>query len=57
MTHSERLEIIDHVLHCHANLAQLLVQDDQCLCRLLEALGVATTDPDLGAYLASFLTN
>ena len=57
MTRRKRLQIIDCVLHRHANLGQLLVADDQCLYRLLGALGVATADRDLGAYLASFLTN
>ena len=56
MTRRERLQIIDCVLDRHAELGQLLVDDDQCLYRLLGALGVATTDPDLGQYLASFLT-
>ena len=51
-----RRQIIDRFLDRYADLGQLLVADDQCLSRLLEALRVAATDRDLGEYPVSFLT-
>jgi hypothetical protein len=56
VTRKERMQRIDRFLDCHADLGQLLVADDQCLYRLLQALGVDTTDRDLAEYLVSFLT-
>jgi len=56
MKRNERVQIIDRFLDRYANLGQLLVADDECLYRLLQALGVDTTDRDVGEYLVSFLT-
>ena len=56
MTFEQRESIVRRFSERYRHLGQLLVDDDECLYRLLGALGVATTDPDLGEYLASFLT-
>jgi hypothetical protein len=56
MKRNERVQIIDRFLDRYANLGRLLVEDDECLYRLLQALGVDTTDRDVGEYLVSFLT-
>jgi hypothetical protein len=56
VTRRDRAQIIDRFLDRYANLGQLLVEDDECLLHLLQALGVDTTDRDLGEYLVSFLT-
>ena len=56
MRRAERDQVIYRFLDRYGNLGQLLVADDECLSRLLQALGVDTTDRDLGEYLVSFLT-
>jgi hypothetical protein len=56
VTFEQRESIVRRFSERYRHLGQLLVDDDECLYRLLGALGVATTDPDLGEYLASFLT-
>jgi len=55
MTRKERAEIVDRLLDRYERLGDLLVADDQCLYHLLQALGVDTTDRDVGEYLVSFL--
>jgi hypothetical protein len=56
VTRKDRAQLIDRFLDRYANLGRLLVEDDECLLHLLQALGVDTTDRDLGEYLVSFLT-
>lgn len=56
MKRSERQQVVDRFLDRYANLGTLLVADDECLYRLLQALGIDTTDRELGEYLISFLT-
>jgi len=55
MTRKERAQIVDRFLDRYEHLGNLLVADDECLYRLLQALGVDTTDRDVGEYLVSFL--
>ena len=55
-TRKDRAQLIDRFLERYTDLGRLVVDDDECLLHLLQALGVDTTDRDLGEYLASFLT-
>ena len=56
MNHKEKMQIVDRLSDRYANLGRMLVADDQCLLHLLQALGVGTSDRDVGEYLVSFLT-
>ena len=56
MNRKERTQIVDRFLDRYPDLGRLLVADDECLARLLQALGVDTSDREIGEYLVSFLT-
>jgi hypothetical protein len=55
-TRKDRAQIVERFLDRYSDLGRRLVDDDECLFRLLQALGVDTADRDVGEYLASFLT-
>ena len=56
MTRKEKAEVVDRLLEGYDRLGALLVEDDQCLCRLLATLEMGAEDPEIGDYLTSFLT-
>jgi hypothetical protein len=56
ITRKDRAQIVDRFLDRYADLGRRLVEDDECLFHLLQALGFDTSDRDVGEYLASFLT-
>jgi hypothetical protein len=56
MTREERDGIVERLLTRYTRLGELLVADDQSLCRLLSTLELARTDRALGEHLCSYLT-
>lgn len=55
MTREEKDQAVDGVLARYEQLGATVVSDDDGLCRLLQSLGLDTTDRDLGEYLCTFL--
>jgi len=55
MTRKEKAEVVDRMLDRYHHLGQLLVGDDESLCRLLTTLEIGAEDREIGDYLTSFL--
>lgn len=56
MTRRERSEIVDRFIEQYGDLGNLIVSDDDSLCRLLATLEIGVEDHEIGDYLCSFLT-
>jgi hypothetical protein len=56
MTQSEKAEVVDRMLTRYENLGATIVDDNECLSRLLMTLEIGDKDHEIGDYLYSFLT-
>jgi len=56
VTRRERSEIVDRFIEQYGDLGNLIVSDDDSLCRLLATLEIGVEDHEIGDYLCSFLT-
>jgi len=55
MTRKEKAAIVDRMLDRYHDLGNLIVSDDDSLCRLLTTLQIDAEDREIGDYLRSFL--
>ncbi len=55
MTRKQKNEIVDRFAEQYRNVGELIVSDDEALCRLLATLEIGVTDREIGDYLCSFL--
>jgi len=56
MTRNEKVAVVDRMLVRYANLGSTIVDDNECLSRLLRTLEIGGEDREIGDYLHSFLT-
>ena len=56
MTRDEKAAVVDRMLVRYENLGKTIVDDDECLSRLLRTLEIGGKDREIGDYLHSFLT-
>jgi hypothetical protein len=55
MTRKQKNEIVDRFAEQYRDAGELIVSDDEALCRLLTTLEIGVTDREIGDYLCSFL--
>jgi hypothetical protein len=55
MTRKQRNGIVERFAEQYQDVGALIVNDDECLCRLLGTLQMGVSDRDIGDYLCSFL--
>ncbi len=55
MTRKQKNEIVDRFAEQYRNAGELIVSDDEALCRLLGTLEIGVADREIGDYLCSFL--
>jgi hypothetical protein len=56
MTRNEKAEVVERMLLRYEGLGSTIVDDDECLSRLLRTLEIGGDDREIGDYLHSFLT-
>jgi hypothetical protein len=56
LTRKEKTEVVERFIDQYGDLGDLIVGDDESLCRLLTTLEIGVEDHEIGDYLCSFLT-